>query len=109
MPTLLSDSAKIFWLACSVVAGDKSFFIENNLVFLSFMGIGLELDLFSDRELWQRLFSLSPNVSPTLSVHMDVEMVDCKPLRNFLALVGVVGDEDIGDLDSTFFFFPKYG
>lgn len=42
--------------------------------------------------------------SVTPIVHIDDEIVDCEPIlgklfHSFLRLVGVVGDEDFGDLD----------
>lgn len=64
------------------------------------------MELFNERELWQRSFSLSNIWSVTPNVHIDVEMVDCEPIfgkfvQNFFKLVGVVGDEDFGDLDRS--------
>lgn len=100
-PTLLSDSAADNFCA---LAGDNSFL--NHLFFLYLVGVGLEMELFNERELWQRSFSLSNIWSVTPNVHIDVEMVDCEPIfgkfvQNFFKLVGVVGDEDFGDLDRS--------
>lgn len=99
-PTLLSDSADNF---CAL-AGDNSFL--NHLVFLYLVGVGFEMELFNERELWQRSFSLSNIWSVTPNVHIDVDMVDCVPIfgkfvQNFFKLIGVVGDEDFGDLDRS--------
>lgn len=55
-PLLLSDSADNF---CAL-AGEKSFFSEKNFLdFLELVGVGLDMELLNERELWQRSFSLS--------------------------------------------------
>lgn len=98
VPTLLSDSIDSLY----ALLGERNFL--NHLVFLYLVGIGLDMELFNDRELWQRSFSLSNVIWSVPSVHIDDEIVDCEPifgrlLHSFLRLVGVLGDDDFGDFN----------